>query len=192
MTFEQFLLMCVSILPIFYVYSFWFYTIQLKEYRWDRFREYIWTPQWKKAIFNFWFFIELPLFVWRFSIYFDSWLELIIAPVIFYFLIFFNIFVIWKILRKRIIKPKITKRLLITIFLFLIWAFIDAYFIIFWWYWTSFYFYIIFSLLFAPLIVFFYILLSLPLVNFLKNRKIKSAIKKSSKINSPIKIAITW
>jgi len=185
-------LILLFILPVIYKYSFWFYTIQLKEYRWDRFKEYILTPQWKKAVFNFWFFIELPLFLISFLVYFDKWLEILIFPIIFFFLSFYNIFVLGKIFRKTFLKPKITSRLIITISLFLIWFILDLYFIIFWDYWNSIYVYITWSLILAPVIIFFYILLTLPLVNFLKNRKIKKSIKKSEKLNDVIKIWITW
>jgi len=188
----QLLLILVTILPLFYKYSFWFYTIQLKEYRWDRFKEYIFTPQWKSAILNFWFFIELPVLFFSIMIFIDKNLIYLIHPVVFYFLVFVNIFVIWKIFRWRILKPKITGRLLITVLFLLIWFGIDFYFMIFGWYWNAIYAYILASLLFAPLIIFFYILLTLPLVNFLKNRKINKAINKSKKIDKPVKIAITW
>ena len=47
------LLISLSILPILNKVLFWFFTIQLKEYRFDRFKEYLFTNQWKKAIFNF-------------------------------------------------------------------------------------------------------------------------------------------
>jgi len=49
----------LSLLPLFYKISFWLYTLQLKNYRWDRFKEYLFTPQGKKALLNFWFFAEL-------------------------------------------------------------------------------------------------------------------------------------
>jgi UDP-N-acetylmuramyl pentapeptide synthase len=63
---------------------------------------------------------------------------------------------------------------------------------LFGWYWNSIYAYVLASLIFSPIIIFFYILLTLPIVNFFKNRKIKKAILKSQIKNKPIKIAITW
>ena len=200
MTFETILFILVFILPVYYKYSFWLYTIQLKEYRWDRFREYICTPQWKKAVFNFWFFIEVPLLIATLTIYIDKAFEFFIYSPVFYFLVFYNIFVIWKLKRKKFIKPKITWRLLITILFLLLWFLLDLYFIffnwynlsIFWYYDIIIYSYIMWILLFSPVIIFLVILLTLPLVNFLKNRKIKKAIKKSEEINDVIKIWITW
>jgi hypothetical protein len=51
--------------------------------------------------------------------------------------------------------------------------------------------YILAVFIFMPIILFFYNFISLPLVNYKKNKIIKSAILKSQKINKPIKIAIT-
>ncbi len=191
LTFEQILLFLLTILPFFYKYSFWLYTIQLKEYRLDRFREYLWTLQWKAALFNFWFFIELPLIIVWASIFFNYRFEIMIFPIIFYFLVFYNIFVIGKLVRKNFLKPKLTGRLLITLLLLVAWFSIDFYFILFWGYWTSVYVYILGSLIFAPVIIFSYIFLSLPVVNYLKNRKIKKAINKSNNLQDIIKIWIT-
>jgi hypothetical protein len=39
------ILLILAVLPILYKIIFWLYTIQLKEYRLDRFREYLSTPQ---------------------------------------------------------------------------------------------------------------------------------------------------
>ena len=192
MLFEHFLLLILAILPIIYKYSFWFYVIQLKEYRLDRFKEYLSTKQWKSAIINIWSIIEIPLFLIWFTIFFNKPFEIINYNILFYFLIIYNLFVVWKILRKNFIKPKITGRLLLIIFLFLIWASIDLYSLIFWWYINWIYFYIPFVLFFSPVIIFFYVLLSLPIVNYLKKKKINTAIKKSHKNKKTIKIGITW
>jgi len=43
-----------------------------------------------------------------------------------------------------------------------------------------------------PFIIFFYNLISLPLVNYKKNKLIKNAIDKSLRIKNPIKIWVTW
>ena len=69
---DYILIFLVALLPFIYKYSFWFYTIQLKEYRWDRFKDYLFTPQWRSAIFNFWFFIEFPLFLLTITVLFDK------------------------------------------------------------------------------------------------------------------------
>ena len=43
----------LSILPLAYKLSFWLYVVQLKEYRCDRLKDYLKTPQWKKSSFQF-------------------------------------------------------------------------------------------------------------------------------------------
>jgi len=48
--------------------------------------------------------------------------------------------------------------------------------------------YLLSLLLFAPLYIFIVILISLPLVNYLKNKKIKKAIKKINRNKKTIKI----
>ncbi|MDP2396250.1 MAG: hypothetical protein Q8M44_05255, partial [bacterium] len=45
MLFDHYLLLLFSFLPLFNKLNFWLYVIQLKEYRWDRFKEYISTNQ---------------------------------------------------------------------------------------------------------------------------------------------------
>jgi UDP-N-acetylmuramoyl-tripeptide--D-alanyl-D-alanine ligase len=192
MVFEYYLLLILAILPILYKYSFWFYVVQLKEYRWDRFKEYLNTNQWKSALINIWSLIELPLFLMWFIVLFNSPFKIINFNILFYFLIIYNLFVIWKIVRKKLIKPKITARLLVIISLFLLWWTIDLYYIMFWWYQDYIFIYIPFVLFFSPIIIFFYVLISLPLVNHLKNKKIRQAIKKSHKNTKTIKIGITW
>ena len=171
--FSQLLLILLTILPFFYKYSFWLYTIQLKKYRWDRFREYLGTPQWKRAVFNFWFFIEFPLLIVWSTIFLNRLFEYMIFPVIFYFLVFYNIFVLWKLRRRNFLKPKFTGRILMVILLLIIWTIVDFYFILFGAYWSSVYVYILGSLIFAPVILFFYILLSAPVVNYFKNKKVQ-------------------
>jgi UDP-N-acetylmuramoyl-tripeptide--D-alanyl-D-alanine ligase len=188
---DYILLLIVSALPILYKYSFWLYAIQLKEYRWDRFKEYLTTPQWFSAIFSFWFLIELPLIIATSTIFFDPMFEIIIYPVIFYFLIIQNIFVIWKMIRKKIIKPKMTSRLLITVFILWIGIIGTIYYILLWTHYKLTYIYIFSSLLISPIIIFIAILITLPLVHFLKNRRIKRAINKSKNTTKPVKIWIT-
>jgi len=190
--FDYLLLLILSFLPMLYKFSFWLYTIQLKEYRWDRFREYLSTQQGKSAVLNFWFLLELPLFLWATTVYFDRNLELIIYPVIFYYFIVFNIFVLWKIFRKKILLPKLTFRLALTILLLIFGISSGIYYLIDLSIFNYIYSYLFFILLTAPLIIFFIILLTLPLVNYLKNKKINYAKIITKSALNPIKIWITW
>lgn len=188
----HYLLLILAILPLIYKYAFWFYVIQLKEYRWDRFKEYISTPQWNSAVINIWSVLELPLLLTSLFIFINSPLEIIIYNVLFVFLLIQNLFVFRKILKRKIIKPKITGRLFLTVFILLSWIFFELSYIITNNITNIIYSYILFSYLFAPFVIFLCIILTLPLVNFLKNRKINKAIKLSNNYKNPIKIWITW
>ena len=187
-------LLILSIFPFLYKYSFWFYAIQLKEYRGDRFREYIWTKQWKSAILNIWSVLEVCLFlIFLFLVSFLSE----ISPYITYkisiiFLMLENIFVIYKIYKWSIKKPKLTLRLILTVSILLLLLIAGFLFFNYYDLFNFIYFYILFLFIFTPLIIFFVIFLSLPLVNYLKKKKIEKAIKKSIYITNPIKVWVTW
>ena len=103
----------LALLPIAYKLSFWLYVVQLKEYRFDRLKEYLQTPQWKKAIFNFWFFLEIIVFFE--SILFT--LGKIPYQVMYYSLVFLlqaeSLYVFYKIFSLKFPHPKFTKRMLI-------------------------------------------------------------------------------
>ncbi len=199
-SFDYILLFILGFLPLIYKVLFWLYTIQLKEYRWDRFKEYLLTKQWKSAIFNVFFVVEFILFIFSIFIYclylteniYTSAFYWLFYNVFFWFLVIENIFVFWKILRRRIIKPKITWRIIILWLLFVIWWSIDLYYFINLNLFNFVYIYILLIFISIPFIIFFYNFISLPLVNYLKNKKINAAINKSKKIKKPIKIWITW
>lgn len=190
--FEYILLLIVALAPVYYKFSFWLYLFQLKEYRFDRFFEYFKTKQWKNAYFNFWFLLEFPIFITSLTIFFDKNLEIIIFPTIFYFLLIENIFVFWKIFRNKILKPKLTQRLILTKLIILLLIFIDLYFIIFWWYEKFIFMYLWILLLLTPFLIYIAILFSLPIINYQKRKKINKAISISKNFNKPIKIWITW
>ena len=191
---------CFSFLPLLYKLFFWLYTIQLKEYRLDRFDEYLRTKQWKSAFFNIFFIVEVILiiyygFIWWFFLWGNPYYIAfwgIGYNIMFYYLVILNIFVLWKIFRKKILMPKFTSRLIILLFLFIVWTILDLYLFYRFNLWDFIYLYILWTFLLMPLIIFFYNMLSLPLVNYKKNKQINSAIKKSKKINDIIKIWITW
>ncbi len=192
MLFEHYLILTLATLPFFYKFSFWLYTIQLKEYRWDRFKEYIFTPQWKSAAINMWTVLEFPLLLLSIIVFIDRPFEIIMYNILLYFLLIQNLFILRKIKQKTLLLPKLTWRMKLTIALLLVWLSIDIWYIVYYelgfWVHT----YILSILLFSPIVIFFIILLTLPLVNHLKNKKIKNAIEKSKQINSPIKVWITW
>ena len=196
---DYILLFILGFLPLLNKISFWLYTIQLKEYRWDRFREYLSSKQWKSALFNIFFVIEFILIIFTlFLLYlyftnnaYTSAFYGLFYQMFFWFLIIENIFVIWKILRKRILKPKITTRLIILSLFIIIWLSIDFYYFCSWNLWNYTYIYILWVFLLVPVMIFLFNFISLPLVNYKKNKLMKRAILKSKNINSLIKISIT-
>jgi len=180
------LLLILSIFPLLNKYLFWFFSIQLKEYRFDRFFEYISTAQWKKAIFNFWFYIEIPVLILTFWYFINQLIETVIFNVVFNLLILETFFVISKIAKRKIIFPKVTSRLIFTIFIFLILESLFLYFT------KNIYFFILFNLSFPFLVIFLSVFFSLPLVNKLKKKIFFETKMKSKIFNKPTKIWITW
>lgn len=192
MIFEHYLLLVLAILPLINRYSFWFFTIQLKEYRRDRFSEYLSTYQWKSALFNIWTVIEIPLIFISLIIFINPPFEIIIYNVLFVFLLIQNIFVIRKVITGKILKPKLTWRLLLTLILFLGLLIIDLLLMMFWWFERYIYTYLLILFSFAPLVIFLIIIITLPIINYFKNKKILKAIEISNKNKETIKIWITW
>ena len=175
----------------FYKFLFWSYVIQLKEYRIDRFREYLGTPQWKSAFFNFWFLLEFLILLFVIIIIFDPRFEIIVFNMFFYFLVFELIFVIWKLARRNIRIPKITSRFIITSFVFSLLFFSLLILILITPIPVMAYIIILASFFLMPFLIFMAIFLTLPLVNFQKNKKIQNAVKKSKQLTNPIKVWIT-
>lgn len=183
------LLLLLFITPLLYKALFWLYTLQLKEYRWDRFREYALTPQWRNAFLNFWFLIEIPILIFAFTIFYEPSFWSVSNNMVFYLLILENIFVIWKFFRLKILKPKFTLRASILFISFIV---ITLNLLIL--NLDNIFFNIILLLisLFPYILYFITNLLFLPLFNHSRNKIIKKASLKSKEFSSPIKIAITW
>ncbi len=179
------LISLLSILPIINRYSFWFYVIQLKEYRIDRFSEYLSTPQWKKALYNNWLFLEIPLLIFSIGYFINPLFEWILINIVILFLLLSSLFSSYKFFKNTIKIPKTTSRFLVTLTI-LIFLVILYFYII-----DNIYFQILSLLIASPLLIFLSIFISLPIVNYLKSKKIKLAINKSVKKNKPIKIGIT-
>ena len=111
MTLELIMLLGLTILPIFYKLNLWLHLFEKKNFL---------SPWSKKKLFSFWFPIELLLFVLSLSLSFDKNLEIIFFPIVFYFLCFYNIFVLWKIFRKRLEKTTNSQYIYIWIVLYFI------------------------------------------------------------------------
>jgi hypothetical protein len=103
----------LSILPLFYKLFFWLYVVQLKEYRCDRIKDYLSTPQGKKAVFNV--FFRLEIIVLFLGIGFA--LGYVNEKIIYYSLVFLlqieSLYVFYKIFSLKVYFPKFTKRMLI-------------------------------------------------------------------------------
>lgn len=189
----QNLILLLFILPILYRFSFWFYTFQLKEYRFDRFKEYLQTPQWKKALFSIFFKFEI-IFIFVLSFLYFFLQNLLLLQIFFLvYLLFLNIFYLYKIFKKSVFLPKITSRLKLLLIVIFIWFILD----LVWFYYFEIsifllYIYLFLIILFPYVIIFIWNFITLPIVNFKKKKLINKAILKSKKIKKPIKIAITW
>ncbi|QFR39244.1 hypothetical protein A9Q91_03335 [Candidatus Gracilibacteria bacterium 28_42_T64] len=185
------ILLILAILPLVYKYSFWLYVIQLKEYRWDRFNEYLHTPQGKNAVFNFWFLLEVPFFLMTIILYFNPVFEYILYNLVFYFLVLWNIFVLGKIFRKKLTLPKKTGRLLTIAFVLLVGISFDFAFILNNELFKFFYSYLFILFLIPVGIIFAIIFVLHPVVSYKKNKLINRASNKSKNNDHTIKIGIT-
>jgi len=101
MRFEYVFLIWLSILPIIYKLAYW--QISMKETDYKIFS----TKQGRERLFHFWFFLELPFFLLAFVPFIQDAFEILLYGLFFYFLILYNIFVVWKIVRKKINFPVI-------------------------------------------------------------------------------------
>ncbi len=177
---------------------FWLYTFQLKEYRFDRFREYALTRQWKKAFLNLFIILEAPFFLISFIWIYNKiiWKNLIktvseqlYIPILWILVIEF-LFLLLKIKRKTLLKPTFTFRAIL-LFIISIFLFIFLWIFIYLKYNFLFSFYLLFSLLFPYLYIFISNIFILPIINYSKNKVLKNAEEISKKYNKPKKVAIT-
>jgi len=168
---------------------FWIYLIQLKEYRFDRLREFFGTTQWKKSIINKLFFIEVFFIFFTFIVFLFK-LNYIFFYLFIFFLFIQNIFIFWKIYKKQILIPKFTFRVKLSI----ITTIVIFFSILFWIYSLDIG---LFVFLISIFFSFFYIFVLIsnaiisPIANIKKNKKIQTAITKTKNIQKPIKIWIT-
>ncbi len=189
--FEHYLLLLFSFLPLFNKLNFWLYVIQLKEYRWDRFTEYLKTLQWNSALINMWSLLETIILLFSLYLFVTPAFEIMVYPVVYYFLIIQSIFVFRKVIKKKLIKPKYTSRVLmikaIYLFAYFIWLisliYIEKANLI--------YSFTLLNFIFLPFILFIVNTLTLPIVIKKKNAILNKAIQISNTYNKPIKIWIT-
>jgi len=182
-------ILILSLLPFLYKLSFWLYVIQLKEYRFDRFKEYLITSQWKKAILNFLLIPEITVLIVAILFFLGK----VSSPTIYYSLTFLlqfeNLYVFYKIFSLKFHIPKKTWRLIILSSLIIL----NLFFIFFWLYFNKVYIYLIlpFFLVCFPCLVLLVNSLTQPIFDFKKKQIFHQATKKikQQKIHT---IWITW
>ena len=147
------LLLILFNLVFLYKIFFWLNIMEESKYDLVIFKKYLKSKNWKNSIFNFWFIIELVILFLTFIIFLDKKTEIFIYPIIIYFLFFQIFFILWKIFRKNLIKPKFNKKNILILSLIFIWIIIDLFFIINYFY-TSIYSYLIILLLIPYFIIY--------------------------------------
>lgn len=105
MRFEYILLLFLSILPIVYKLWYWEEIFKNNKYSLKLFFRYIKTAQWRDKLFHFWTTLEIPLFLISFVVFISAPFEILLFNAFLYLLLLYNVFVIWKILRKTIEYP---------------------------------------------------------------------------------------
>ena len=160
MLIDYIILLILALLPIYYRYSLWLYSLESVEYDMNSFFDLLKSTEWKNVLFNFWFIIEVFILFLSAILILDPPFEVIYYNLFYYLLLLENIFVIWKIFRKNFLKPTFSK---INIFMILLLIFffctnlLTIYYInIFW----ILYPYLILILLFSPIlcVIIFYII----------------------------------
>jgi len=179
----------LAILPLTYKILFWLYIVQLKEYRYDRLKDYIKTPQWKKAIFNFLTILEI-LFLLLIVVYaFFPFNEDILKFSLLTLLIIENTYIMFKFIGLRFFYPKFTKRMIIlaslsflTIFALLAIIYLKPKFL---------YLSLIKLILFSPIVVLCWNSLTDIFFKKAKEKIFKAAENKMKQLNI-YTVAITW
>jgi len=105
MRFEYILLLILSIFPL--IYKLWYWQRVFLEYE-NNIRQFIYfltSKQGRKQCSHFWTLLEIPIFLLAIVPIFNAPFEYFYYSILFYFLIIYNIFVLWKICRKKIYLP---------------------------------------------------------------------------------------
>jgi hypothetical protein len=120
MRFEYILLICIFILPIIYKLWYWQDIFESYDNNLKSFFGFIKTQKGINKVLHFWIFLEIPVFALSIVPFFNAPFEIFLYSIMFYFWVLYNVFVIGKIRRKKIIYPKINNILFFTILLLLI------------------------------------------------------------------------
>lgn len=120
MLFEYILLACVFILPTIYKLWYWQSILASEDNDVKKFCNYLKTKQGSESILHFWILLEIPIFILSIIPLFNAPFEFFLYNVMLYFGFLYNIFVIGKILRKKMISPKVNTILIFTICLLIL------------------------------------------------------------------------
>lgn len=107
MTLDYILLLGVFFFPFLYKVGYWWSIFQDKTFN-------------VSQLYHFWIYIEIPLFLWTFTLIIDPLYEIFLYNIIFYFLLLYNIFVFWRIFRKKFYFPKTDYKSLFSLLLLII------------------------------------------------------------------------
>lgn len=120
MRFEYILLLMLTVFPLIYKLGYWQAVLAEKNSNIREFFSYIISKQGRESLFHFWTLLEFPILVVCFIPFFDPNFEYLFYPMFFYFLVFYNVFVLGKIFRKKIHLPNTSRLSYLTIFLVLL------------------------------------------------------------------------
>ena len=176
------------IIPILRNSLFWAYVWQLKEYRTDRVSDYLWTKQWKSALFNFFNIADFALFLFWFALFHHNLQELF-HDIVIWALLFQTFFTFFKLYSRDLRIPKFTTRLILIYAITLIIDFV----LISYSNWTVYLPFAILLILFSQSLIFlFWIVITMPLSLHFRQKIVNKAWKKINKMKSVKKIWITW
>jgi hypothetical protein len=149
------LLIVATILPFFYKLNLWLYFLQKYNYSSSDYWSFIQSKSWRLHLINFWFLIEVPLLLASVSVFYNKPLEFLVYPVIYYYLLFFNIFVIGKIFRKTILLPSLETKSLILLWILFVGIYMDIFTLIYFDLLIAIYSYVMSVIMMIPFLMFF-------------------------------------
>ena len=116
MRFEYILLIMLTVFPLIYKLGYWQAIFSQQNYSIRNFTGYLLSQQGRESLFHFWTLLEFPVFLVCFVPFFDPNFEYLFYPMFFYFLVFYNVFVLWKLFRKKMHVPKLDVLTIVVVF----------------------------------------------------------------------------
>lgn len=115
MRFEYILLICIFLLPCIYKLWYWQDVFRSQNNDIKNFGSFVKSREGSESLLHFWVFLEIPLLCMSILPFFNPPFEIFLFSIMFYFGLLYNVFVIGKILRKKIQFPKINIILILTV-----------------------------------------------------------------------------